>query len=77
MDISQKQNKTKQNTSKQKNNRIPNIQSTELRKVNKLKCPNKDTSVPITSGEGGATWEGNWMGMSRGGRERGTLSDMG
>ena len=40
--------------------RIPKIQSTELKKLNKLKCPSEDTSVPlgrekkaITSGEGG------------------------
>jgi hypothetical protein len=39
--------------------RIPKIQSTELKKFNKLKCPNKDASVSlgrekkaITSGEG-------------------------
>ena len=38
---------------------IPKIQSTELLKVNKLKCPSEDISVPlgrekkaITSGEG-------------------------
>jgi hypothetical protein len=43
----------------QKKYRIPKIQSTELKKVNILKCPNEDTSVPlgrekkaITSGEG-------------------------
>ena len=49
MDISQK-----------KKYRIPKIQSTELKKVNKLKCPSEDASVPlgrekkaITSGEGG------------------------
>ena len=40
--------------------RIPKIQSTELKKVNKLKCPSEDASVPFgrekkatTSGEGG------------------------
>jgi hypothetical protein len=39
--------------------RIPKIQSTELKKLNKLKCPSEDTSVSlgrekkaITSGEG-------------------------
>ena len=44
----------------QKKYRIPKIQSTELKKVNKLKCPSEDASVPlgrekkaITSGEGG------------------------
>ena len=54
---------------KKKKYRIPKIQSTELKKVNKLKCPSEDASVPlgrekkaITSGEGG-TWEGKWMGV--------------
>jgi hypothetical protein len=44
----------------QKNYRVPKIQSTELKKINKLKWPSEDTSVPlgrvkkaITSGEGG------------------------
>jgi hypothetical protein len=39
--------------------RIPKIQSIELKKVNKLKCPNEVASIPlgrekeaITSGEG-------------------------
>jgi hypothetical protein len=39
---------------------IPKIQSTEFKKLNKLKCPSEDASVPperekkaITSGEGG------------------------
>ena len=36
MDISQK-----------KKYRIPKIQSTELKKVNKLKGPSKDASVPL------------------------------
>ena len=38
MDISQK---------KKKKYRIPKIQSTELKKVNKLKCPSEDASVPL------------------------------
>jgi hypothetical protein len=40
--------------------RIPKIQSTELKKLNKLKCPSEDTLIPfcrekkaITNGEGG------------------------
>jgi hypothetical protein len=40
--------------------RVPKIQSTELKTVNKLECPSEDASVPlgrekkeITSGEGG------------------------
>jgi hypothetical protein len=28
-------------------NRIPKIQSTELKKINKLKGPSEDTSVPL------------------------------
>jgi hypothetical protein len=50
----------------QKKYRIPRIQSTELKKVNKLKGPCEDTSVPlgkekkaITSWERW-TWEGKW-----------------
>ena len=52
--------------------RIPKIQSTELKKVNKLKCPSEDASVPhgrekkaIIGGEGGregGTWERKWAG---------------
>jgi hypothetical protein len=57
--------------------RIPKIQSTELKKLNKLKCLSKDTSVPlgrekkaITSGEGGRSlgrkvggmWRVGWDG---------------
>jgi hypothetical protein len=45
---------------RKKKYRIPKIQSTELKKVNKLKCPSEDASVPlgrekkaITSGGGG------------------------
>jgi hypothetical protein len=44
------------------------MQSTEFKRLNKLKCPTEDASVPlgiekkaITSGEGG-TWKGKWMG---------------
>ena len=59
--------------------RIPKIQSTELKKVNKLKCPSEDPSVSlgrekkaVTSGEGG-TWEGKWTGEGeRVGEESGT-----
>ena len=60
MDISQK-----------KKYRIPKIQSTELKKVNKLKCPNEDASVPlgrekkaITSGEGGRDLRGKVDGVA-------------
>ena len=45
---------------KKKKYRIPKIQPTDLKKVNKLKCPNEDASVPlgretklITSGKQG------------------------
>ena len=45
--------------------KIPKIQSTELKKINKLKCPSEDTSVllgrvkkAITSGEGGSDLRG-------------------
>jgi hypothetical protein len=69
VDISQKR-KQKQ---KQKLYRIHKIQSTELKKLNKLKCPSEDASVPfgrekkaITSGEGGKV---DWVVGSRGERE--------
>jgi hypothetical protein len=61
VDISQK---------KKKKYRIPKIQSTELKKINNLKCPSEDASVPlgkekkaITRGERrrDLTWEGKWM----------------
>jgi hypothetical protein len=56
--------------------RIPKIQSIELKKVNKLKCPSKDASIPlgrekkaIKNGEGGrersgreSGWWGQWEG---------------
>mgnify|MGYP006914893019 CR=1 FL=1 len=64
MDISQK-----------KKYRIPKIQSTELKKVNKLKCPSEDASVPlgrekkaITSGEGGRDLGGKVDSEELGGR---------
>jgi hypothetical protein len=54
----------------QKKVQIPKIQSTELKKVNKLKVSSENSSVPfgrkkkaITSGEGGrerGTWEQKW-----------------
>ena len=49
--------------------RIPKIQSIELKKVNKLKCPSEDTPVPlgrekkaITNGEGERDLWGKWPG---------------
>lgn len=57
-------------------NRIPKIQSTELKKINKLKGPSEDTSVPlgrekkaITSGERGRDLGGK---VDGGCREKGT-----
>ena len=56
---------------KKKKYRIPKIQSTELKKVNKLKCPSEDASVPlgrekkaITSGEGGRDQRGKVNGRA-------------
>ena len=73
MDISQKR-KQKQ---KQKLYRIHKIPSTELKKLNKLKCPSEGASVPlrrekkaITSGEGGRE-EGRKGGREELGRECG------
>ena len=58
----QQQNKNKTTTKKY---RIPKIESTELKKLNKLKCTTEDTLVPLgrkkkafRSGEG----KGKWMG---------------
>ena len=58
------------NSQKNKTNkhpyRIHKIQSTEFKRLNKLKCPSEDASVPlgrekkaITSGEGGRDLQGN------------------
>jgi hypothetical protein len=82
--LAKKQNKTKQKQKQkhQKKYRIPKIQSTELKKINKLKCPSVDTSVllgrqkkAITSRKGGretgregGTWEGKWT-LGGGGEE--------
>jgi hypothetical protein len=59
------------------------MQSTELKKLNKVKCPSEDTSISlgrekkaITSwGRRGGTWEEKWTGVRGvwgGGGERGT-----
>jgi hypothetical protein len=55
--------------------RIPKIQSTELKKFNKLKCPSEDASVPlgrekkaIRSGEGGKELEEKVDGGNYGGQ---------
>jgi hypothetical protein len=46
VDISQRKNKR---TNKQTNKKLQNTQDTipKLNKLNKLKCPNKDASVPL------------------------------
>jgi hypothetical protein len=61
----------------QKKYRIPKIQSTELKKFNKLKCPSENASVPlgrekkaITSREGGRDLGGK-VNRVEGGEERG------
>ena len=66
----QQQNKNKTTTKKY---RIPKIESTELKKLNKPKYPSDDASVSlerdgrvkkaITRGGGVSerSWEGNWM----------------
>jgi hypothetical protein len=74
VDISQNKQTNKQTNPSY---RICKIQSTELKKVNKLKCPSEDTSVPLrrekkatTSGEGGKDLGGKVDGVG-GGRELG------
>jgi hypothetical protein len=60
---------------KKKKYRIPKMLSTEFKKVNKLKCPSEDDSVPlgrekktITSGERGRELEGEVDWQALGGR---------
>ena len=74
MNISKKKKKKKK---RKKKYRILKIQFTELKKVNKLKGPSEEASVPlgrekktITRGEGGRTQEGKWI---RWGAGRGEL----
>jgi hypothetical protein len=45
---------------------LSTFKRTELKKVNKLKCPSKDTLVPLGReqsqvGRERETWEGKWM----------------
>jgi hypothetical protein len=54
--------------------KIPKILSTEIKKVNRLKCPSENTSIPfgsdkkvIKSGEGG-TWKEKWTGRGSWGK---------
>ena len=64
-----------------KRHRIPKIQSTELKMVNKLKCPSEDSSVLLgrekiafTRGDGErGTWKGKWTGWGGRGRGEGNL----
>jgi hypothetical protein len=56
--------------SKKKKYRIPKIQSTALKNVNKLTRPSEDISVPLGGrqkqsqvGWEGETWEGKWTGL--------------
>jgi hypothetical protein len=57
--------------------RIPKIQSTELKKFNKLKCPSEDASVPLGREKKAITgWEegmdlGGKMDRGKGGRKGG------
>jgi hypothetical protein len=50
---------TKQNKTKQRLYRIPKIHSTELKKLNKLKCPSEDSSFSLRREKKAITsWEG-------------------
>ena len=52
---------------------IPKIQSTEFKKLNKLKCPSEDASIPLGREKKeqpqvereGETWEEKWTGWGR------------
>jgi hypothetical protein len=64
---------------KKNHTEYPKIQSTELKKLNRLKAPSEDASVPlgrekkaITSGEGGRDLGGKMDGVGGDWRERGT-----
>ena len=59
--------KTKTKTKQNKSIRIHKIQSTDFKRLNKLKCPSENALVPlgrekkeVTNGEGG-TWKGKWI----------------
>ena len=56
----------------EKTYRTPKLQSTDLKKLNKLRCPSEDTSIPLGSltSEEGENWEGK-MDRLWGVRERG------
>jgi hypothetical protein len=70
--------KKQKQTNKQTPYRIPKILSTELKKLNKLKCPIEDASVPlgrkkkaITSGGGRREWRDLGGQVENGGEVRG------
>jgi hypothetical protein len=52
--------------------RIPKIQSTELKKVNKLKESSEDALIPLGREKKAITWEegGTWKGKETGGSKR-------
>jgi hypothetical protein len=56
--------------------RIPRIQSTELKKVSKLKGPSEDASIPLGRekkaiiGEAGGTWMREETGRGKGGHDQ-------
>ena len=66
MDIRKKKKKKEKRKRKKKKYRIPKIQATELKKVNKPKGPGEDASVPHGRdhkvGREGSTREGKGMG---------------
>ena len=55
---------------KRKKYRIPQIQSTELKKINRVKGPSEDVSVLLGREKKTITrWEGTWKGEGMGRRE--------
>jgi hypothetical protein len=53
--------------------RIPKIQSTKLKKLNKLKCPNgeREEGNHQSGGREEGIWEGKWRGLVGEGGSRG------
>ena len=61
--------------------RIPKIQSPEFKKLNKLKCPSEDTSVPLEEKrkqsqvvKEGGIWRGWGWRQKEWGQEKGNLT---
>jgi hypothetical protein len=61
--------------------RIPKIQSPEFKKLNKLKCPSEDTSVPLEEKrkqsqvvKEGGIWRGWGRSQKEWGQEKGNLT---